>query len=100
MQKQKIFKYTVQGESAEIDSSVFMKNNLSLTNNLVFSECDSGQLTITNKSKKNAVKNVFVICSHPSFFGFKVIRVTDQEKELGPNEDISVDVDLRATLAG
>lgn len=67
-------------ESAELSASIKLKNEFQ---NIVFTETDSGQLTVKNLSTTNAVKNVFIICSHPVVFGFKCKPIS-KDTEIGP----------------
>lgn len=73
IEKEKIFSYKVLPRSAEIDASIELKNNSTLPRNsqknrLIFSETDSGFLTIKNRSKTHAIRNIFLLCSHPIVF--------------------------------
>ena len=53
--------------------------------NLVYTETDSGFICIKNHSTTHSIANVFVLCSHPIIFNFRVQKV-DVGKGLGPNE--------------
>ena len=67
--------------------------------NLVFTETDSGHLCIKNHSTTHSITNVFVLCSHPIIFNFRVQKV-EVGSGLGPGEQIKVPIDFRAAIRG
>lgn len=94
--KDKIFHLRVLPESAELYTSIKMKNDLQ---NIVYSETDEGVLTFRNNSATHSVKNIFLICSHPVLFGLKCLPLA-QGKSLAPDEEITIPIDFRAALVG
>lgn len=64
-EREKIFKYKVLEQSAELDVKLTLLRDMSLP--MVCNETSQGMLEINSSSE---VKNNFLICSHPSFFGF------------------------------
>jgi len=71
----------------------------------VFSETDSGTLSIKNLSKTHTVRNIFLLCSHPIIFDMYVKRVMRDEAsgeplELKPEEEFKIPVNFRATIKG
>ena len=85
---EKIFKFKVLQQSADLDVSLSLNRDMSLP--LIFNESASGRLII---KPSLPIKNVFVICSHSHIFGF-------QTKALDNLQDLSLDLNLRATKIG
>ena len=85
---EKIFKFKVLQQSADLDVSLSLNRDMSLP--LIFNESASGRLII---KPSVPIKNVFVICSYSHIFGF-------QTKALDNLQDLSLDLNLRATKIG
>ena len=54
-------------------------------------------------STTHSVRNIFLLCSHPIIFDLyikKLMRDEDQLLELGPNEEVRIPINFRATLKG
>lgn len=85
---EKIFKFKVLQQSADLDVSLSLNRDMSLP--LIFNESASGRLII---KPSLPIKNVFVICSYSHIFGF-------QTKVLDNLQDFSLDLKLRATKIG
>ena len=60
-------------------------------------------LMIKNLSATHSIKNIFLLCSHPIIFDLyikKLMRDEDTPLELGPNEEVEIPINFRATLKG
>jgi len=73
VEKEKIFSYQVLPTSAELNAKIELASNGSLPrmgnqSRLVFSETDTGKLTVKNLSKIHRIRNIFILCSHPLVF--------------------------------
>ena len=57
------------------------------SSNLVYTETDTGFLKIKNHSSTHSIKNVYVLCSHPIIFNFRVKQViSGNDQLLSPGE--------------
>ena len=104
-EKKKIFSCKVLPQSAEVQAYIDLDRIGALqsgqSSNLVYTETDKGFLKIKNHSTTHSVKNVFVLCSHPIIFNFRIKQVTNgRDHRLGPGEELKVPVDFRAALKG
>jgi hypothetical protein len=67
----------------------------------VYTETCAGELVIKNQSLTHAIKNVFLLCSHPIVFGFKCISVAlGDDNLIQPQEEITLPINFRACLSG
>ena len=60
-------------------------------------------LLIKNLSATHSIKNIFLLCSHPIVFDLyikKLMRQDEEPLELGPNEEIQIPINFRASLKG
>ena len=58
---------------------------------------------IKNLSPTHSIKNIFLLCSHPIVFDLyikKLMRDDDTPLELGPNEEVEIPINFRASLKG
>ena len=110
LEKEKIFSYEVMETSAEISAEVKLDHNGALPrlgnqSRLVFSETDTGFLSIKNCSKTHTIRNIFLLCSHPIIFDLyikKLMRdeVSGEPLELKPEEEVKIPLNFRATVRG
>lgn len=69
---------------------------------LVFSETDSGILTVKNLSSTHSTRNIFILCSHPLVFDLYIKRLTrgNDPLELKPDEEVEIPINFRAAIRG
>lgn len=108
----KVFKYKVLPESAQLSAVMQLKSNNSIStlrqsgmNQVLFTETDEGQLVVKNLSKTLWIRNIFVFCSHPIVFGFQSQPLLSKDgsgdmAELGPEDQHHITVPFKASLQG